>query len=201
MKTLILLLTLVSSIFAVNLNDSLLKVHSTLLPKMYLMDYNFQKKLKDNTIIIAIMYANNEYKDAKRLRKMIETRYPNGIKTYNIQAKLIRYSNIQISRANIYYLFPTNTQKIKKVIKKAATNGAITFSYLQNDLKYGVMISLNVSKRIKPLLNLEAIKKNKIALRPILIEISTIYKNHTKLNRKHLDIESSLMHRIYQASL
>jgi len=165
------------------------------------MDYNFQKKLKDNTIIIAIMYANNEYKDAKRLKKMIETRYANGIKTYYIQAKLIHYKNIQTSRANIYYLFPTNAQEIREVVKKAATNGAITFSYFRDDLKYGVMISLNVSKRIKPLLNLEAIKKNKIALRPILIEISTIYTNHTKLNHKHLDIESSLMHRIYQASL
>ncbi len=175
MKTLILLLTLTSSIFALTINDSLLKVHATLVPKIYLMDYKFKDKLQNNTITIAIMYEANEYRDAKELQKKIQNKYKNGIKSYKIEATLVNYRNIQTARANIYYLLPSKSKEIKSVVKKAASENALTFSYLKDDLKYGVMISLNVSKKIKPLLNLKAIKENKIALRPVLIDISTIY--------------------------
>jgi len=131
------------------------------------------------------MYTHYEYKDAKLLKKMIETRYKDGIKTYGIQAKLVPYSNIKTSQANMYYLFPAKAKNIKDVVKKAATNRALTFSYLRDDLQYRVMISLSVSNKIKPLLNLDAIKRNKISLRPVLIEISNIYISKANARRNH----------------
>lgn len=199
MKTLILFLTLATSLFALSINDSLLKVHSTLVPKIYLMDYKFKDKLKNNAISIAIMYKQNEYQDAKRLKGMIDSKYENGIKSYAVEAKLVNYKNINTAEANIYYLFPSKSKNIKAVVNKAATNDALTFSYNRDDLKHGVMISLNVSKKIKPLLNLKAIKTYKIALRPVLIDISSIYVNELGSSLKQLDISGFNFHRIYQA--
>lgn len=198
MKTLILFLTLASSLFALSINESLLKVHSTLVPKIYLMDYKFKDKLKNDTISIAIMYKKNEYKDAKLLKVMIENRYKNGIKSYKVEPKLINYKNIKTTEANIYYLLPAPSKDIEKVVKKAGTNDALTFAYNRDDLKYGVMISLNVSKKIKPLLNLEAIKIRKIALRPVLIDISTIYINDLGSSIRHLEIRGFNFYRVYQ---
>jgi len=200
MKTLLLLLILTSSIFALSINDSLLKVHATLVPKIYLMDYKFKDKLKNNTITIAIMYESNAYKHAKKLKGLIEDRYKNGIKSYSVQAKLVNYKNIQNSEANIYYLLPSKSKLVKTVVQKAASNGALTFSYLNEDLKHGVMISLNVSKKIKPLLNLEAIKTHKIALRPVLINISTIYTRELGSRIPlHLEIRGFNFYRVYKA--
>jgi hypothetical protein len=164
-----------TSIFALHINESLLKVHATLVPKISLMDYKFSEKLKNNTITIAIMYNKSEYKDAKFLKDKIDTRYQNGIQSYKVKSKLVLYSNVKQAQANVYYLFPTSEHNIIRTIEQAQENSALTFSYLQDDLKYGVMISLNIGNKIKPVLNLEAIKMYNIALRPVLLDISSIY--------------------------
>jgi len=185
MKALLLFLLITSSIFASNINESLLSVHATLVPKISLMDYKFKEKIKENTITIAIMYKNSEYKDAKSLKKKIDNRYKNGIKTFKVKSIIVSYSDISQTDANIYYLFPSDKKNIKKSIEQASKNHALTFSYLKEDLKYGVMISLNISKKIKPVLNLSAIKLHKITFRPVLIDISTIftYDGTSSLNK------------------
>lgn len=166
-----------TSIFAFSINESLLKVHATLVPKISLMDYKFNEKLKNNTITIAIMYNESEYKDAKFLKDKIDIRYQDGIQSYKVKSKLVVYENVKKAQANVYYLFPTSEHNIKETVQQAQENSALTFSYLRDDLKYGVMISLNIGNKIKPVLNLEAIKMYNIALRPVLLDISSIYMN------------------------
>ena len=175
MKTIILLLFFSASIFGASINESLLKVHATLIPKISIMDYKFKEKIKEGTLKIAIVYKNANYKDASSLKHKIDTRYKNGIKAYKVETKIVAYNNIKKANANIYYLFPSNEKDIKNSIKQADKNSALTFSYLKDDLRYGVMMSLNVSKKIEPILNLDAIKLHNISLRPVLIDISTIY--------------------------
>lgn len=199
MKTILLFLTLISSLFALSINESLLKVHSTLVPKIYLMDYKFKDKVKDNAIAIAIMYKENEYKDAKRLKGMIENKYKDGIRGYKVKPELVKYKDIKTTEVNIYYLFPTNSEEIKEVVNKASTVDALTFAYNRDDLKHGVMISLNVSKKIEPLLNLEAIQTNRITFRPVLIDISSIYINNLDSVLKQINLRGSYFYRIYQA--
>jgi len=174
-KTVLLILFLVSSSFAININDSLLKIHATLVPKVYLMDYNFEKKLHDGTIVIAILYEGSEYRAAKSLKEKIKSRYPKGINSYKIVSKLVPYTEVSKSSANIFYMFPSSEKMIHKSVQKAEKEHSLTFAYDQKDLNYGVMISLNVAKKIKPILNLEAIKRNSIEMRPILIKISQIF--------------------------
>ena len=176
MKIILLFIALVSSIFGLSINESMLKVHSVLVPKILLMDYNIQDKVKNNTIRIAIAYTRSEYKYASSLKNKIDARYKNGIKTYKVVTELVKYKNINSVKANIYYLFPSNIKNIRNTIKQAHKNNALTFSYLKNDLKHGIMISLDIGKKIKTVLNLDAVKKHGMSLRPILIEISNIYR-------------------------
>ncbi len=171
----LLLLAFASYLFGININESLLKIHAILVPKISLMDYKFKDKVQDNTITIAIMYKNSEYQSAKSLKNKIDTKYQSGIKSYKVNSILVPYSKITKIEANIYYLFPASKKEITKSIDQANKNSALTFSYLKDDLKYGVMISLNVSKKIKPILNLNSIKEHKIVFRPVLMDISTIY--------------------------
>jgi len=179
MKTILTLLLFVSVMLASNINNSLLKVHATLLPKLYLMDYNFKSKLIDNTIKITIMYKSNDYKSAQSLKNKIYARYPDGIQSYKIDVKLIKYHQLNQQKSNIFYLFPASDEEIKFAVGVAKKDKAFTFSYLRNDLNHGVMMSLSVKKNVKPILNLNASKTNNISLRPVLIDISIIFAKDT----------------------
>ena len=152
------------------------------------MDYKFKQKLYNNSIVIALLYDQRSYKSAVSLKNKIETKYKNGIKEYNIKIKLLSYNKIADTKANIYYLFPTDTKSIKQVVKIANSNHALTFSYLNDDLKYGIMLSLKVGNKIKPIINLSAAKSNEVTFRPVLLDISKIYieKSMLNFNNRHL---------------
>ncbi len=180
MKYFILLLFFVTSIFAQSINESLLKVHAVLVPKIYLMDYKFKQKLDNNAIVIALLHDKRSYRSALSLKNKIDTKYKNGIKNYSVKTKLVSYTQVSKTEANIYYLFPTKYKNIRKVIKKASSNQALTFSYLNDDLKHGIMFSLEVGSKVKPIINLSAIKSNNITFRPVLLKISKIYTNNEK---------------------
>ena len=175
MRQIITFLLLISVVFASNIDDSVLKVHATLLPKIYLMDYNFQSKLIDDTIKISLVYKAKDYKSAQSLKSKILSRYTKGIKSYKIAVKLLRYHDLKDKKSNIFYLFPASDREIEYAVATAKRSNALTFSYLSNDLNNGVMISLAIGKNVKPILNLNAIKANNINLRPVLIGISTIF--------------------------
>ena len=48
MKALLLLAIFLSSLFAHSINESLLNIHATVVPKLPLMDYQFKEKLDDD---------------------------------------------------------------------------------------------------------------------------------------------------------
>ena len=198
MRIFFLLFTLSASIFALTINESLLKVHSVLVPKLYLMDYKFQDKLKDNTITVALVYKDSQYKDAKSLKKQMDLKYIHGIRTYKVNPILVHYTQVQEQQANVYYLFPSNQSDIEKAIKQANSAKALTFSYLTDDLQYGVMISLNIANKIKPILNLSAIQTNNITLRPVLIDISSIYVHNPSSLLNQIKVRGFIEYRTYE---
>ncbi len=172
MKFLLIFTMMYNVIFAFSINESLLRIHATLVPKIPLMDYKFKDKLNKDAIVVVIFYDKINYKSARYLKRKIDDKYKNGMDSYLIETKLIAYNQKRSVKANIYYLLPSNKKNIKKVLNYAKNNNAITFSYLKSTLSEGCMISLNIGKRVKPIINLEAIKSNKISLRPVLIDIS-----------------------------
>ncbi len=159
-------------------------MYATMLPKIFLLDYKHQDKIEHETIKIAIVYDEKDYLNAKKLKNFMREKYKKGLRDYKINITLVSYKDTQNSKANIYYLFPSSANNIKKIVQRAFSDKALTFSYLSSDLQYGVMISLNVSKKVKPLLNIEAIHESGITFRPILINISTIYKSDLALKLK-----------------
>jgi len=185
MRFLFSILFFVQCSFALSINESLLKIHAVLLPKIVLMDYNFENKLRDNTITIAILYDANEYKSAVLLKEELQNRYQNRIKNYTIKTVLLPYSKVKYSSANLYYLLPSKKSNVKKVIQRAREQDALTFSYIASDLKRGVMLSLKIGAKIKPIINLKAVRSNNITFRPVLLKISHIYTT------KSLNNESS----------
>ncbi len=177
MKLFFLLITFSASLFSTNINESLLSIHATLVPKISLLDINFAEKLDNNAITIVLYYDNSNYNSAKLLKQKIMSKYKNGLKEHPINVKLTPYSKPEKLKANISYLFPSTRTNIKKILKNLHESETLSFSYSIADLALGSMISLDIGVKVKPIINLHAIKDNNISLHPILLKISTIYQN------------------------
>ena len=177
MKTLLILSLLWLTTFASEINTSLLKVHATLFPKTILMDYNFEKKLYNESIVLALIYDEHNKISAQLLKKKIEAKYQNSIHNYPLKVVLSSYSNAlkKDLKATSYYLFPSHKKNIKALVALAGLEHSITFTYKNKDLEYGAMISTEIAARVKPIINIDALKREAISLRPILLKISKIY--------------------------
>ena len=160
-----------------NINESLLNIHAVLVPKISLLDYNFVEKIQNNAITVILYYDNHNYNSAKLLKQKIMEKYKNGINKRLIIVKLASYANPETLKANIYYLFPTTQTNIKKILINANESKTLTFSYSIADLDLGAMISIDIGAKVKPIINLHAIKDNNVSLRPVLLKISTIHQN------------------------
>jgi len=192
MKYLIILLTFYISVFAIEIDDRLLKIHATLLPKIYLMDYKYKEKINNNSIVISILYDDVNYKSAISIQNKILKKYGDGIKSHKLEVNIMPYAKIDNAKANIYYLLPSDKSNIEKTIEHACKDEALTFAYLKDDLQYGVMISLNIGKKVKPLLNLNAIKSYNISFRPVLLNISSVYSGSNSSILEKLKIKGSI---------
>lgn len=164
-------------LFSYTLNDSLIKVHANIAPKLLLMDYEFENKVAQDTVCVLIVYEKDDYIGAKELQKHIEHIYENRLKSYKLFIETATYSELSDynETVNLFYLFPASKENITLAVNKAKTSQALTFSYMSGDLKNGVMSSVLVGLKVKPILNLRAIEDNKITLRPVLLKISKIY--------------------------
>jgi hypothetical protein len=136
------------------------------------MDYEFEDKIFNNEIVIAIYSEQTQHQDAIELKNKILSKYQNGIKDYTIRCEIISYNEKKYIQSNIVYLFPTTAEKIIQTTKMVKKFKPITFSYLEEDLKNNVMLSVNISSNVKPIINLDVIKNSNITLRPILLKIS-----------------------------
>lgn len=177
MKKLLLLLLFCTHIFALSINESLLAIHATLLPKLALMDSKYEEKLNKGSLNVVIFYSKINHTSAKLLKKDILNKYINGIKGHPIKVILLSYKHLLSTEGNIYYLMPADKKKIKEVFKLAQKNRVMTFSYLKDDLAQGSMIALSIGAKVKPILNLTAVKECNVSIRDVLLKISTIYQN------------------------
>ncbi len=177
MKTLLIFSLLTLTLFASEIDTSLLKVHATIFPKTVLMDYHFEKKLYNKSIVLALIYDEHNKASATLLKKKIETKYQNNIHDFPLKIILSSYSNAlkKSLKATSYYLFPSHQKNIESLITLAAQEHSITFTYKNEDLEYGAMISTEITTRVKPVINIDALKRETISLRPILLKISKIY--------------------------
>jgi hypothetical protein len=163
-------------------DNAVLKVQATILPKIVFMDYGFKEKIYDNKILIEIICDTHNNSDAIKFKQMIIDKYKDGINGYKIEIDIVNNidTNKVLNKKTIYYLFPTTKSKIKQIINSLQYSNAIIFSFDKEDLFHGSNISIDIGKKIKPILNMSALKKKNISLKEALINISEIYYNENR---------------------
>ena len=154
-----------------------MQIHANLIPKIMMMDYDFSNRLVDDAISIAIVYENIQQKnDALELQRYMKVKYPDGISGHAIHLDFIAYKNVDLSlKHSFYYLLPSSEKNIKQALKVSNRQKALSFAYNSNDLQYGVMLSVKITNKVKPMINVDALKKTEITVRPILLKVAEIY--------------------------
>ncbi len=181
-----------TTLLAQHLKDNLMQIHATLIPKMLMMDYDFKKRLVDNTISIAIIYKNTQQKnDALALKRYLYAKYPNGFQGHKIALEFISYKKIpHTQKHSLYYFLPSSAQQIKKAVSIVNQHEALSFAYNDKDLKYGIMLSVKITNKVKPIINVDALKKTQVTLRPVLLKVAEIYFQTSLFNLENHDKSS-----------
>lgn len=160
------------------IRDDLLRIHASIVPRLAMMDYDFEKKLVNNNIAITVLFSGAERLYAWRFQQYLKKKYPAGINGHMITTRLIPYSEFlkekELPPTTIFYIMPGPAKERRMAIKKVNA-GRLIFSYDPRGLELGAHISLHVKYRVKPVVNLESIKKSNITLRPAILKISDIF--------------------------
>lgn len=177
MKILFLVLIATVTLLSEQLKDDLLQIHATLIPKIMMMDYDFEKRLVNDEILIGVVYAGAKQKnDALALNRYIQEKYPDGYQKHKIRLEFIAYDVVHlVQKHTLYYLLPTVKKEIKTALKIAHQQEALSFSYRDEDLKYGVMLSVKVTNKVKPVINVDALKETNVSMRPVLLKVADIF--------------------------
>ena len=165
------------------LRQDLLRIHASIIPKTVFMDYDFQKRLVNGKIAVCILSKQNDMPQAGEVARYIHKLYEKGINGIEITTNVVSYEKFIKSScpgATIFYILPAGRETMEQAIDKIGKSGLI-FTYSPRYLKYGAHVSLKIRYRVKPVINLEALKKNGISLRPALLRISDIYSPSTTL--------------------
>jgi hypothetical protein len=177
MRVVFTLLFTSSLIFASTISNSLLEIHATIMPKVLMLEHNIEKKIKNNKIKITLAYESSSYKDMKFLKRSIEEKYPNGISGYKIEIATINYTDFNKCDidTNLLYIFPSSKENVEKLLKGYNSCNAVTFACKKEYLANDAMISIDVGKQVKPIVNLQAVKRSGISFKPVLLSISKVY--------------------------
>ena len=149
------------------------------MPKVLLLEKNIEQKIKNKTINIVIAYEKSNYKEMKYLTQEINKEYPDGISGYDIKISHFRYRDFKKCdiNAEVLYILPSSEKNIKTVVEGYNSCKAITFASKKEYLRYKAMISIDVGKKVKPIVNLMAIKNSGIRFKPVLLSISKVFKD------------------------
>jgi hypothetical protein len=173
-----LVLTLATLASAQSYNEHILKIEANIIPRIILMDYKFEEKMVEGSLAIIIVHTPTDLAAAQKIQKLLEEKYPEGIKNFPLTIRLVPYKQMLESapKATLYYLMNNDAESIKAVIGRSRKNNILTFSHDAINLRYGAHVSLRIDKKIVPYINPASLRQSDISLRPALLSISELYQ-------------------------
>ncbi|WP_456452627.1 YfiR family protein [Hydrogenimonas sp.] len=172
------LLLLAPPLAAYLYNDSLLLIYAKIVPRIMALDHT-PRTLKGARRTLCILYEKGDDRVARELAKSIEHHLPKTGKPYRVTA--IPYERVeQCDGAVSFLLLPTGDEKLRRALRYAHANKLLTFAYDKAMLRHGAVVSIHPGKRVYPLINIEAVKKERLELDPTLLQVAKIYRGEER---------------------
>ena len=156
-------------------NDSLLLIYAKIVPKIMLLDHT-ERENGPSSPILCILYEKGDRRTAVKLRELILANLQKSGKN-SIRIVTKPYSQTEkCEEVSAFLLLNTGAERVKKAIGFAKKRQLLSFAYDSNMLDYGAIVSLHGGKKVYPLVNIDAIKQNRLRLDPLLFQVAKIYR-------------------------
>lgn len=170
MKIIFLILLNITILFSFEYDSLVMRAQASIFPKLILLDKNIASKTSDDSILISIVYNDNERLEAIEVKELIDKKYKGGISNYKLNIKLANINDISYSeKSSAYYIL--NAKGKEALIRHAIDTKTICFSYSSLDFKHKSLLSVSLKEKTYIYLNGEALKEYKINFIPIVYKI------------------------------
>ena len=145
---------------------------------MLVSNLNYKNNISsDGSIYVDLLYQyDNE--QAKKLASGLTSELTaiNGVPVIVRSLSLKQYFNSQqVPSIGAFITEKIDKNSLQQIIIKGQINQHILFSPFEGDVEKGVMAGLSVESRVRPYVNISALKQSNIEMKPFFIKVSKLY--------------------------
>jgi len=161
-KIIFFLLIFANLVYGYSYNEILLKAQASIFPKIMLLDKKIEDKLIDGKIVYTIVYDENDYATALKIKELINNNFKGYFDTYTYRINLVEFSDLS-SETKASAIYALNSDRhIKRTANIVMEKGIVAFSYDIDNLKKGLLFSLMLEKSTILYLNKDNLQIQKV---------------------------------------
>lgn len=175
MKKLTVLLLFPLLLLSLEPETALLKIQAKLYPKIIFFDQAYRTKLSGGVLKFSIAYCPNLKYRAEAFSQILHDVYPENVNGIPLNVETIPVRNITPKYDTTALYFVCGCNSGSKSLNAIHSQQRITFACDENQLQNGAMIGLNVTNRVRPIINKKTLLKHPIKFQSTFTQISEVY--------------------------
>ncbi len=170
--SLLILSSISLSVKAYDYDPLLMRAQASIFPKIILLDKNLDEKIKQDQVIITILYGKGEKKVAEEIKNLIHKQYLNNLGKKSLTVDVVAFDKFdQGNSSTAYFLLKGGESQRNMVTAHAASNKRLVFSYDYKDFQNNALVSVLMKEKTYIYLNKSAIHDYDIKFLPLFYKI------------------------------
>lgn len=158
-------------LFGVDKNRDILLIHAKIFPKILI----FKKDIGDS-LKFSILSDRESY-NLEFFKESIEKNYAIHLKNREFKVEVINSKMVDKNfESDALYFFEYEKSELNRILDICNRNSIITFAYSKEDLKKGMLISIDIKSKIYPIVNLETLKQTKVSFISQFLSIVKVFR-------------------------
>jgi len=153
---------LATLLFSAPVDKRVLEIQARLFPRIVLFDRNYSEKLQQGSLVFAIIGGS----EAVELKHQIERRWGETIKGVPLVVTAVKRDEL-LPEATAYYIFEASAAK--NVFQSAGIADRIIFAYDEEGVREGGIITLEIGRRVIPVINKKRLQESGITFDPAFL--------------------------------
>ncbi|RUM44443.1 MAG: hypothetical protein DSY46_05650 [Hydrogenimonas sp.] len=155
-----------------DVDEKLVKIESKLFSKIIFLDYDYQQKLQNGHVTMAILYDTTSHQHiAESFVKFLNNQKLFGER---IKAWAVDVRSMVNQQPPTAYITVLERDQMATVSQELIKKKRLLFSYQPSLIKYA-MVTIEMGHRILPFINPKLLKLGGIELRPIIFKVAKVY--------------------------
>lgn len=158
--------------------DRRVQIALSIFPRVVAVDNHFSKKLQaDKSVLLIFLYS-----DQKNMASQLVLELLNIIDNLGGRSVHAKAQNVEelVSMGNpptaIFLAQKFSSPELDRILKYASKNGLVVFSPFVGDVERGVPTGIEITNRVRPYFNVEALRKSGIEINALLLGMSKRYE-------------------------